>query len=225
MPLEVLTGAPFSGKNWWAEQQIERRESDGERGLLLLSYTGIYSALAPGDESTFRDDEVSDSGTPRLAGWLLAGAIREAAQRELSGYVAVDSPRRALQYLEITGGNVVIEATVTEGQAIRRAREHVSLISELAPRAKQKENAEAIARCQSMISTYFREREAELAGVEVRKVRAPTVPPVRAITQAYRAAMKARRRGDTEAVRKWLTAAKAWSIAHELPGAKGIIIP
>ena len=225
MPLEVLTGSPFSGKNWWAEEQIARREAAGERGLLLLSYTGIYSAMVPGDESTYRDDSVSDSGAPRLAGWLLAGAIREAAKRELSGYVAVDSPRRALQHLEITGGNVVIEATVTEAQAIRRAREHVSLISELAPRAKQKENAKAIQRCRSMVQTYFRERETELAGVEVRKVRAPTVPPVRAISQAYRAAMKARRRGDTEAVRKWLTAARDWSIAHGLPGAKGIIIP
>ena len=128
MPLEVITGAPFSGKGWWAEQEIERREAAGERGLLLLSYSTLFSALAPGDESVLRDDEVSDSGTPRLAGYLLAGAIREAAQRELSGYIAVDSPRRALQYLEITGGNVVIEATVSEGQAVRRAREHVSLI-------------------------------------------------------------------------------------------------
>ena len=99
------------------------------------------------------------------------------------------------------------------------------LISELAPRAKQKENAEAIACCKSMISTYFREREAALAGVEVRKVRAPTVPPLKAISKAYRAAMKARRRGDTAAVRKWMTAARDWSIAHELPGAKGIIVP
>ena len=183
MPLEVVTvGSPFSAKNWWIEKQIERREAAGARGLLALSYTGVYSAIAPGDESVLRDQEVSDSGTPRLAGWLLAGAIREAAQRELSGYVAVDSPRRALQYLEITGGDSIIEVQVTEAQAIRRAREHVSLISELAPRAKAKESAEAISRCQSMIRTYFAERETELSGVEVRKVRAPTVPPVRAIS-------------------------------------------
>ena len=224
MALEVVTGAPFSGKGWWVEREIERREAAGERGLLALSFTGIYAALAPGDESTFRDDEVSDSGTPRLAGWLLAGAVREAAARELSGYVAVDSPRRAVQFLEITGGEVVIEATVTEGQAVRRAREHVSLIGELAPRAKQKENADAIQRCRAMVQTYFRERETALAGVEVREVRAPTTPPLRAITHAYRAAMKARRRGDTAAVRKWLTAARDWSAAHGLP-TKGIIIP
>ena len=225
MPLEVLTGAPFSGKNWWAEEQIARRESDGERGLLLLSYTSVYAGLVPGDESTYRDSEVSDSGAPRLAGWLLAAAVREASSRELSGYIATDSPRRALQFLELVGGDTILEATVSEGQAFRRAREHVSLISELAPRAKLKENAEAIARCQSMIKVYFAEREAALAGVEVRKVRAPTVPPVRAISQAYRAAMKARRRGDIKAVRRWLTAARDWSIAHGLPGAKGIIIP
>ena len=224
MPLEVVTGSPFSAKSWWAEAQIERREAAGERGLLLLSYSSVYSALAPGDESVLRDDSVSDSGAPRLAGWLLAGAIREAAQRELSGYVAVDSPRRALQYLEIVGGDSIIEATVTEAQAVRRAREHVSLISELAPRAKQKENAEAIARCQSMIRTYFAERETALSGVEVRKVRAPTTPPLKAITQAYKAATKALRRNDTEAARKWLTAARDWSAAHGLP-TKGIIIP
>ena len=224
MALEVVTGAPFSGKGWWIEKQIARRESAGARGLLALSFTGIYSALAPGDESTFRDDEVSDSGSPRLAGYLLAAAVREAAQRELSGYIAVDSPRRAVQFLELTGGKVIIEATVTEGQAVRRAREHVSLISELAPRAKQKENADAIARCHRMVQTYFRERETALSGVEVQQVRAPTVPPLRAVTFAYKAAAAALRRNDAAAVRKWMQAAKDWSAGHGLPTA-GIKVP
>ena len=224
MPLEVVVGAPFAGKNWWIEREIARREAAGARGLLMLSYTGIYSALAPGDESTYRDPEVSDSGTPRLAGYLMAGAVREAAQRELSGYVATDSPRRALQYLELTGGDSVIEVTVTEGQAFKRAREHVSLISELAPRAKQKDNAEASANCQRQIQTYFRERETALSGVEVRKVRAPTTPPLRAITYAYKAAAAAMRRKDTAGVRRWMQAAKDWSAGHGLPTA-GIRVP
>ena len=43
---------------------------------------------------------------------------------------------------------------------------------------------------------------------------------------AYKAGLKAMRRGDTKAAaRKWITAARDWSAAHGLPGAKGIIIP
>ena len=93
MPLEIVVGAPFAGKDRWIAAEIERREADGELALVALNFTAMYSAIAPGDGSVYRDELVSDTGVPRLAGYLLAAAIAEAGRRELSGYVAVDSPR------------------------------------------------------------------------------------------------------------------------------------
>lgn len=221
--LEVVTGAPFAGKSWWVESEIERREAAGEFGLLALNYTGLFAAIVPGLESQYRDQEVGDSGTPRFAGWLLAAALAQAVERELSGYVLTDSPRRAVAALEQTGARHVIEVTIAESTAHKRAEEHVELLRATTPRAAAEDGADAASRCRQMVATYFRERS-QLDTVTVRRVRAPTVPPLRAITHAYRAAASARRRGDTAAVRKWLTAARDWSAAHGLPTA-GIKVP
>ena len=135
MPLDVVTGAPFSGKDRWIAREIERREAAGELGLLALSYSAVFSAIAPDVETVYRDDRVSASGAPRLAGYLLAAAITEASARELDGYVATDSPRRAIAALEKTGGRFVIEVSVSEGTAHRRAAEHLTLLRSIAPRS------------------------------------------------------------------------------------------
>ena len=94
--MRIVTGAPFAGKRLWTDREIERREAAGEIGLLALDYTSLYSAIAPGLSSVFRDQRVTDSGAARFAGWALAAMVREANERELDGYVLTDSPRRAL---------------------------------------------------------------------------------------------------------------------------------
>ena len=104
MPLEIVVGAPFSGKDRWIAAEIERREAAGEVGLVALNYSSMFTAIVPGAESVYRDAAVSDSGAPRLAGYLLAAAISEASAREIDGYIAVDSPRRAIAALEKTAG-------------------------------------------------------------------------------------------------------------------------
>ena len=56
--LQVVVGSPFAGKDRWVSSaEIERREADGELGLLALSFTGLYSAIAPGAESVYRDED------------------------------------------------------------------------------------------------------------------------------------------------------------------------
>ena len=224
MALEVVVGVPFSGKGRWIAREVERREDAGEIGLVALSYTDLYRAMVPGDQSVYRDGRVADSGAARWVGYVLQVAIAQAAERELSGYVAVDSPRRALAAVEQTGAERVIEVEVTQPEAMRRADEHVELVRELAPRAAADDGKQAAAQCREMVRAYFRERPV-LDGANVRKVKAPSVPPAHAITYAYKAAAAARRRGDSAKVRKWLQAAKDWSIAHGLPGAKGIRVP
>ena len=171
------------------------REARGERGLVRLAYTELYSAVTPGAESAYRDAAVSDSGAPRLAGWLFAAAVREASERELAGYVVVDSPRRAIQTLQTTGGNSVIEVTVSKATALARSREHVEQLREIAPRAAAGDAADADAKCRQMVESYFSERSI-LEGVDVETVRAPDRPSDRAITWAWTAAIKAAKRGD-----------------------------
>ena len=58
MPIVVVTGAPFSGKGQFVRDEIERREQDGELGLISIDYTALYSSVVPGEQSSFRDDAV-----------------------------------------------------------------------------------------------------------------------------------------------------------------------
>ena len=97
MPIVVVTGSPFSGKGSYVRDEIARREADGELGLVSIDYTSIYSSLVPGEQSSFRDDAVADTGSPRFVGYLFAVAMTQVLDRELSCYIAVPSPRRALE--------------------------------------------------------------------------------------------------------------------------------
>ena len=135
MAMEIIIGPAFSGKHAVAEQLIEEREAAGELGLVALSFTGLFAAIAPGAESTYRDENVSDSGTPRLVGYLLSTAIAEASRRELAGYIELDSPRRALQLVEQAVASSLIEVSISETTVRRRAAEHVDMLQALAPRA------------------------------------------------------------------------------------------
>lgn len=208
MPLEIVTGAPFSGKDRWIAAEIERREADGELALLALNFSALYSAIAPGAASVYRDEAVSDTGVPRLAGYLLAAAIAEAGRRELHGYIAVDSPRRAVQAVQQLGiQRGVIEVVVPEATALQRAATHVEMVRSLAPRAGAEDSKAAAARCRKMVAAYYRERDV-LEPFDVRQVQAPDRPSDQAIQYAWRAAIKAAKRGDSADRDKWKAAAQ-----------------
>ena len=205
--ITVVVGAPFAGKRLWVDSEIERREADGEIGLLALDYTGLYSAMVPGLDSAYRDVRVSDSGAARYAAYVLRLAVGEAARRELSGYAAYDSPRRAVQAAQELGGASVVEVGVSETEALRRSEQHVELISTLAPRAGADDSKAAVAKCRQMVAAYFNERDV-LDAVEVRQVRAPEQPSDNAIRYMWNAAIKAAKRGETAKRDKWTAAAK-----------------
>ena len=42
MPIIVVTGAPFSGKGQYVRDEIARRETDGELGIVSVDFTAIY---------------------------------------------------------------------------------------------------------------------------------------------------------------------------------------
>ena len=207
--LEVVTGAPFAGTGRWVEAQIAKREAGGERGLVRIGYTELYSAIVPGVESSYRDAEVSDSGSPRMAAWLYAAAIRQAAERELSGYIQTDSPRRATQILqEIGGERSIIEVSVSKAQAFARSEQHLDGLAELAPRVSASDRAAADAKCRQGIEAFFNERGA-LEGYDVRTVRAPDRPSDRQITYAWEVAIRAAKRGDVAKRNTWTGRARA----------------
>ena len=209
MPLQVVTGSPFAGTGRWVEAQIEKREAAGERGLVRIGYSELYSAIVPGVESSYRDAEVSDTGAPRLTAWLYAAAIREAADRELSGYIQTDSPRRATRILqEIGGDRSIIEVTVSKAAAISRSQEHLDGLSELAPRASASDRLAADEKCRKGIEAFFNERPV-LEGYDVRSVTAPNRPSDRQITYAWEVAIRAAKRGDFGKRDKWTGRARA----------------
>ena len=76
--VQVVTGAPFSGKGQFVRDEIARREREGELGLVALDWTALYTALVPGVQSSFRDEAVSDTGAPRMVAYvfeIIAAAI------------------------------------------------------------------------------------------------------------------------------------------------------
>ena len=204
--LTVVTGAPFAAKSWWIASEIERREADGELGLVHLSYTGIYASLITGTESAYRDQRISDTGAARFAAYMLAVAVREAHTRELAGFVAVDSPRRAVQAAQDIGGAQVVEVVVSRGEALRRSQQHVELIKALVPRAAQDDGAEAAQRCRKMVDAYYNERD--VLPPDTRQVSAPAMPSDNAIRYMWNAAIKSAKAGDTAKRDKWTAAAR-----------------
>ena len=164
--VEVVTGAPFSGKSLYIADEIARREgSEGELGLVALDFTGIYSAVVPGSESSLRDQAVSDSGAPRFVGALLATAIAQVAIRELSGYVATNSPKRALELAERFGGRLVNVEVGIEDLA-DRVGTHMKTITRNVRRATR-ESVDR--RCRDAAGRYLNEAPA-LVG-KARRVR------------------------------------------------------
>ena len=156
MPVEVVTGAPFSGKGAFVRDEVARREADGELGLVALDWTALYGALVPGVQSSFRDDRVSDTGAPRMVGaaWaFVAGAVEA---RELSGYVVTQSPRQAVELADRYQARIVeVEADV--GDVADRADAHMSRLRRLVPRASR---ARTVAGCRRQAVAYFREAPA-----------------------------------------------------------------
>ena len=153
MPVTVVTGAPFSGKGQFVRDEIERREQDGELGLVDVDFTALYSALVPGAQSAFRDEAVSDSGSPRFVGYIYEVAIAQIAQRELSGYVTTNSPRRALQITERLGASL-LDVPVSIEQIADRAESHMASLRRGVPRAAR---AKAVGRCRDAAVSYLRE--------------------------------------------------------------------
>ena len=133
--ITVVVGSPFSGKSAYTRSEIERRETDGERGLVSLDFTGLYTAIVPGAQSSYRDAEVSDSGAPRLASYLYAIALTAILDRELSGFVTTPNPRRALEISDKANGATILDMDASIEDVASRIRAHMGSLARRVSRA------------------------------------------------------------------------------------------
>ena len=153
MPITVVTGAAFSGKGQFVRDEIARRETDGELGLISVDFTSLYTAIVPGEQSSFRDEAVSDTGAPRFAGYAFAVLVAALKDRELSGYVSVPSPKRALEIADKAGAPIVdIAASVDE--IAGRIKVHMRDLQKTVPRATRDRSR---GRCRKAAVLYFRD--------------------------------------------------------------------
>ena len=164
MPIEVITGPPFSGKAEFARAEIARRERAGELGLVLLDYTALYSALVPGVQSSYRDDAVSDTGAPRATGAAYEWMLGTIAARELSGYITTQSPRRALAISNRFEDAPIWDLWTGPDDVAERVHFHMEALGERVPRAAMRPGQGGAfgdrlrALCGQQAQTYYRER-------------------------------------------------------------------
>ena len=159
MPLTVVVGPPFSGKGQFVRDEIARREEDGELGLIAVDYTPLYAALVPGAQSSFRDESVSETGAPRLVGYLYAVAVAQFLARELSGYVLTQNPARAIEIADKAHAGIV-DVTASVDEIAGRIKVHVRDLSRTVTRATRDRTR---GRCGKAAATYFR-NEHQLVG-------------------------------------------------------------
>ena len=152
MAIEVVTGAPFSGKGQFVRDEIARREAEGELGLVNLDYTAIYAALVPGVESSLRDGPVSDTGAPRLVAFAYEVLLSAVGDRELSGYVTTNSPRKAVDVGDLLRVPV-LNVEAKEVEIAERTFRHLQRIE----RAVARGAGGNMSRCQRAILGYLNE--------------------------------------------------------------------
>ena len=90
--------------------------------MVALDWTALYLALVPGEQSGYRDESVSDTGSPRMVSYVFEVAAAALVARELRGYVVTQSPRRALALADRFGGRDVLEVPADVGDVAGQGR-------------------------------------------------------------------------------------------------------
>ena len=156
MAVEIVTGPPFSGKAAFVREEIAARERDGELGWVAVDFTALYAALVWGVQSSYRDDAVSDTGAPRLAGAAFEWALAAVAARQLNAYITTQSPRRALDLAQRFEGAPVWELAVSVDDQVSRTLEHMEALGRRVRRAR---GGAADGRCRAQGRRYLLERD------------------------------------------------------------------
>ena len=117
MALSILRGPAGGGKS----QVIAARLRPGE---VVIDFTAIWAAVTGAVRGPDGKFPIREDNDPRLAlaEYLRMTAIRQASERELTGYVTTsDSRAEAVERLQAAGATGPVE-TVDPGESVVRAR-------------------------------------------------------------------------------------------------------
>lgn len=131
MPLSIIRGPAAGGKS----QVIAERLRPGE---VVIDYSRIFHALTGVERGPDGKYPVRHDGDPRLAlaEYVRMVAIRQASERELSGYVTTSDGRpEAVERLQAAGASGPVE-TVDPGEAVVRARLADAVTGALSPQCE-----------------------------------------------------------------------------------------
>ena len=155
MAVEIISGPSFAGKSEFAQQEIAAAEQEGgELGLVAVSFSEIFRAIVPGEQSQLRDEDLAASGASRFAGATYDAAVGLVLARELSGFLISQSPRRAVSLSDRFGGVGIWDVTAPPDALAVRVAAHVSALQGRIARAGDA----AEAACRRQVLTYYNER-------------------------------------------------------------------
>ena len=129
--LAIVRGPAGGGKSQWIRERIGPAD-------VLVDYTALWAALTAAERGPDGKYPIRLDGDPRLAlvEWVRMAAIRQAAERELSGYVTTsDSRPEAVERLQAAGATGPVE-TVDPGEAVVRARLADAVTGALSPQCE-----------------------------------------------------------------------------------------
>ena len=150
--LEIVAGPPFAGKSQYVDAAIARREAAGELGLLRLDFTALFLALFPGAADAVRTE--ATIGVPLVA-YLRETALRQAVERELSGYITTSKPPAAEALRERFAVQTITVIDTPEPEVQRRLQNHVRRMHAIRRNIGRK--AEIEGQCAKAVAGWFAE--------------------------------------------------------------------
>ena len=148
--LRIVAGPPFAGKTQWVQEQIDKREKAGERGLLLIDFTALYLGMFPGEADKVRLP--GSVGVP-LTQYVREVVIQQAQDRELDGYVTVARPETAERLRERLVQETITVVDTPEKVVRERMERHMRQM--YAIRGNQRKKDAIRAECEGAVDAWF----------------------------------------------------------------------
>lgn len=148
--LKIVAGPPFAGKTQWVEEQIDKREKAGERGLLLVDFSMLYLSMFPGDADKVRLP--GSVGVP-LTQYVREVVLQQAQERELDGYVTVAKPETAERLRERLVQETITVVDTPEKVVRDRMEKHMRQM--YAIRGNQRKKDAIRSECEGAVDSWF----------------------------------------------------------------------
>ena len=148
--LRIVAGPPFAGKTQWVQEQIDKREKAGERGLLLIDFTALYLGMFPGEADKVRLQ--GSVGVP-LTQYMRETLLQQAQDRELDGFVTVAKPATAERLRERLVQETITVVDTPETVVRERMEKHMRQM--YAIRGNQRKKDAIRGECEGAVDGWF----------------------------------------------------------------------